>query len=244
MLKHAAPFSELEREAVYKSILTRRDVRAQFLPRSIAPQALARILLAAHHAPSVGFMQPWDFLLVDDATTKQNIKNIFEAANEEAAAKFSGERASLYPKLKLEGITESPLNICITCSRNRSEGAVLGRTHMPEMDLFSSVCAAQNMWLAARAEGIGMGWVSIFHPQELRDILGIPDDVEIVAYLCLGYVDELHDKPELEHKNWAKRTELNTLLHRNRWQEQSLDTETTEALATETERLHTLHQTG
>lgn len=242
MTRAAAPFSTEEREAVYKSIFTRRDVRSEFLPTPITPDVIARLLLAAHHAPSVGFMQPWDFILIDDPALRASVKTLFQQANGEAAEMFAGDRQSQYRAMKLEGITEAPLNMCITCSRKRSDGAVLGRTHIPQMDLYSTVCAVQNLWLAARAEGIGMGWVSIFHPERMKILLGIPEDVEIIAYLCLGYVEQLHEKPELEVAGWAKRTPLPTLIHANGWNNQT--DHLTEALNTETRRLHALHHTA
>lgn len=230
MIKQATTFSDAEREAVYKTIFTRRDVRSQFLPRTIPPETIARLLLAAHHAPSVGFMQPWDFIVIDDMALRAKVKKLFEEANAEAATMFEGERADLYRSLKLEGIVEAPLNLCITCSRKRSDGPVLGRTHIPQMDLYSTVCAVQNLWLAARAEGIGMGWVSIFKPEQMKALLGIPADVEIIAYLCLGYVNELHEKPELEAAGWAKRTPLASILHSNGWQKNFAGTELADAL--------------
>ena len=154
-------FSSAERDAVYKCIFNRRDVRGQFLPDPVPDQVLARILNAAHHAPSVGFMQPWDFIVVRDAAIMQRVRDSFQAANEEAAGMFEDEKQETYRRLKLEGIVEAPIGICITCDRSRTGPVVLGRTHQADMDLYSAVCAVQNLWLAARAEGIGVGWVSI-----------------------------------------------------------------------------------
>jgi 5,6-dimethylbenzimidazole synthase len=131
---------------------------------------------------------------------------------------FPAERQSKYRTLKLEGIRKAPLNICVTCDRTRGGDVVLGRTHNSSMDLYSTVCAVQNLWLAARAEGIGMGWVSIFRDADLKSILGIPDRIEIVAYLCLGYVDELYERPELEVKGWNRRLPLDDLIYEERWQ--------------------------
>jgi len=149
-----AAFSIEEREAVYKCIFGRRDVRGQFLPDPVPDDVLARILRAAHHAPSVGFMQPWDFIVVRDAGIKRRLRDSFTAANEEAAAMFEDERQRTYRTLKLEGIVEAPVGVCITCDRSRSGPVVIGRTHQPEMDFYSAVCAVQNLWLAARAENI------------------------------------------------------------------------------------------
>ena len=144
-------FTDEERDAVYKSIYLRRDVRGQFKPDPIPDNVLARIIKAAHHAPSVGFMQPWNFLLIKNAQKKKKVHDIFLNANEEAAEMFDTEQSERYRQLKLEGILESPLNIVITCDRERAGPVVVGRTHDKSMDLFSSVCAVQNLWLAARA---------------------------------------------------------------------------------------------
>ncbi|MGH6759986.1 MAG: 5,6-dimethylbenzimidazole synthase [Phyllobacterium sp.] len=213
----AVAFCDDERAAVYKAIYARRDVRDQFLPRSIEADVLRRILDAAHHAPSVGFMQPWNFIIIRDPRQKARVRGSFDKANEEAAAMFSGEKQSLYRALKLEGIEKAPVNICVTCDRTRGGAVVLGRTHNTQMDLYSTVCSIQNLWLAARVEGIGVGWVSIFHDAEMREILSIPPHVEIVAYLCLGHVDELYDEPELLKKGWRERLPLDDLIFADRW---------------------------
>ena len=211
------PFSAAERAAVYRSIFTRRDVRSQFLPEAIPDAVLSRVLLAAHHAPSVGFMQPWNFLLVRSPAVKQRVHAAFSQANEEAAAMFPDEKRQRYSQLKLQGILDAPLNLCITCDRSRSGPVVLGRTHMPSMDLYSSVCAVQNLWLAARAEGLGVGWVSIFHEAALQAALGIPPEIVPIAYLCLGYVSEFKDKPELETAGWLPRLPINELVYFEQW---------------------------
>lgn len=226
-LAAAEIFSEAEKEAVYKAIYTRRDVRDQFLPTPLPDDIVEKLLQAAHHAPSVGFMQPWNFILIREAAQKQKIWEAFNRANEEAAQMFDAERQSLYQKLKLEGILKSPLNICITCDRSRGGEVILGRTHNPQMDLYSSVCAVQNLWLVARAEGIGMGWVSIYHDRELKDLLGIPEEIEIIAYLCLGYVDALYEEPELQAKGWRKRLELSDLVSEGQWSALPLAADTT-----------------
>jgi 5,6-dimethylbenzimidazole synthase len=214
----AAGFSDVERAAVYKAIYTRRDVRDQFLSRPIHDEVLTRLLDAAHHAPSVGFMQPWNFIVIRDEARKAEVHRAFTRANEEAKALFADERQALYASLKLEGILKAPINLCITCDRTRGGKVVLGRTHNLQMDIYSTVCAVQNLWLAARAEGIGIGWVSIYHDRDLRNILGIPDHVEIVAYLCMGYADELYDAPELEKRGWRLRVPLEDLIFDEEWQ--------------------------
>ncbi len=211
-------FKPEEIAAVYKAIFNRRDVRGQFKPEPIADEVMTRLLYAAHHAPSVGFMQPWNFVLVREDKVKQRVHDLFVEANAEAEAMFEGERRQLYSSLKLQGILEAPINICITCDRERINGPVLGRTHNPAMDLFSSVCAAQNLWLTARAEGLGVGWVSIFEQQKLQRALAIPDNVVPVAYLCVGYVSHFYTQPELAEKGWRQRLPLEDLVYFDRWQ--------------------------
>ena len=213
----AAPFSHAERAAVYRAIETRRDVRDQFLPDPLPDDLVRRLLEAAHNAPSVGFMQPWNFVLVRAEETKRRMHAAFERANAEAAAMFSGERQEQYRNLKLEGVLKAPLSICVTCDPTRGGAVVLGRTHNPRMDVYSTVCAVQNLWLAARAEGVGVGWVSIFHDSDIRAILDIPEPIEIVAWLCLGYVDELYCEPELAVKGWRQRLPLEGLVFEERW---------------------------
>jgi len=209
--------SQQDRAGLYRAILTRRDVRGQFRPDPIPDDVLARVLVAAHYAPSVGFMQPWSFLLVRSPAVRARVKAAFDKASGEAAAMFDDAQAARYRALKLEGILDSPLNLCITCDRDRAGPVVLGRTHIPTMDLYSTVCAVQNLWLAARAEGLGVGWVSIMDERELKAILGLPDHVVPVAYLCLGYVSEFLPKPELEAKGWRKRLSLGDLVTMDGW---------------------------
>lgn len=210
-------FTGAERDALYKAIFSRRDVRGQFLPDPIPEDVLRRILLAAHHAPSVGFMQPWNFLVITDPAVKARIHADFATANEEAANQFDGERRDLYSRLKLEGIREAPVNLLVTCDRERAGPVVLGRTHMPTMDLYSCVCAVQNLWLAARAEGLGVGWVSILHESALKAILGVPERIVPIAYLCVGRVSHFEATPELAIKGWRQRLDLDDLIFRDRW---------------------------
>jgi 5,6-dimethylbenzimidazole synthase len=209
-------FSEVERTAVYRAIFARRDCR-RFLPDPVPDVVLARLLAAAHHAPSVGFMQPWNFLLIRSLDVRRRIKAAFERANACAAEQFSGTRGAVYRTLKLEGILESPLNLCVTCDRSRHGPVVLGRTAQPEMDLYSTVCAVQNLWLAGRAEGVGVGWVSIIDPSDLRAILQIPDGVVPVAYLCLGRVAEFSGTPELQRLGWLDRIDWQPLVFEDVW---------------------------
>ena len=162
-------------------------------------------------------MQPWNFILIREQADRDRIWQAFSSANEEAVGMFPESLQSKYKSLKLEGIRKAPLNVCVTCDRHRNGDVVLGRTHNSNMDLYSTVCAVQNLWLSARAEGIGMGWVSIFHDSDLKDILEIPSQIEIVAYLCLGFVDQLYSRPELEVKGWNNRMPLEELVFEGKW---------------------------
>ncbi|MGE0240722.1 MAG: 5,6-dimethylbenzimidazole synthase [Parvibaculaceae bacterium] len=213
----AGDFDDAARAAVYRAIFTRRDIRAAFLKDPIPDEVLARLLLAAHHAPSVGFMQPWSFIVIRDAGRRTRIRDLVMAARAEEVGHVEGARQELYRSLKLEGILEAPVNLCVTCDRTRAEGSPLGRWHNPEMDLYSTVCAVQNLWLAARAEGIGMGWVSILDKAALKSLLGIPAHVVPVAYLCLGYVGDFARTPELENKGWRARRPLADLIASETW---------------------------
>lgn len=216
-LAPAAAFSTEEREAVYRAIFTRRDVRSQFLPDPVPDGVLARVLTAAHHAPSVGFMQPWSFIVLRNLALRMRLHEHFLKANAEAAALFDGERAEKYRSFKLEGLVEAPVALCITCDPDRAGPVVLGRTHDPAMDRYSTVCAVQNLWLAARTEGLGVGWVSIIEPRALSGELGLPERVVPVALLCLGFVREAWREPELAAKGWRKRLDAADVLHFDGW---------------------------
>jgi 5,6-dimethylbenzimidazole synthase len=210
-------FPAPEARGVYRAIYERRDVRGQFRPDPIPEAVLVRLLQAAHRAPSVGFMQPWDFILIENLATRQRVKALFDRENERAAELYSGDRAQLYRSLKLEGILDAPLNLCVTCDRGRGGPHVLGRNTILDTDLFSVCLAVQNLWLAARAEGVGVGWVSILEPAELAEILGLPSGVVPLAYLCLGYVSEFLPEPELQARGWRERLPLSELVHLDRW---------------------------
>lgn len=213
-LGHASShaFDQAGRDAVYRAIFTRRDVRSNFIADPVDDPTLARILNAAHHAPSVGFMQPWNFIVIRDKAMREQVRDLFLKARGEEAAHIAEGRQALYRKLRLEGICESALNLCITCNRERARDSPLGRWHNPEMDLFSTVCAVQNLWLAARTEGIGVGWVSILDTTALKSLLSIPDQVVPVAYLCVGRVAEFSPRPELETKGWRSRLSPSELI--------------------------------
>jgi 5,6-dimethylbenzimidazole synthase len=210
-------FSEEERRGLYRAIYERRDVRSFFRPHEISDEVLARLLNAAHHAPSVGFMQPWRFIVIRDRHVRQSIHEIFDRARHAAAEIYPDDRRAKYDTLKLAGILQAPINLCVACDEASIRGHGLGRQTMPETALYSAVCAVQNLWLAARAEGVGVGWVSILDVDELRGALGIPEGVVPIAYLCLGYVTEFGTQPELELKGWEQRARLASLIHFERY---------------------------
>ncbi len=216
-------FSEAERRGVYRAIYERRDVRADFIEKPVPDDVLGRILDAAHHAPSVGFMQPWDFIVIRDERVRAAVHDNFARANREASRIYSGERLALYADLKLEGILRAPVNICVTCDRTRTRGHGLGRQSSPETDLYSTVCAIENLWLAARAESLGVGWVSILEFEELKSLLQIPSHVTVVAYLCAGYVSDFSPRPDLERRGWEGREDLARLVHFDSWDSQDED---------------------
>src|SRR5258708_1376415 len=210
-------FSEEERRGLYRAIYERRDVRSFFKPDDIPDDVLARLLDAAHHAPSVGLMQPWGFIVIRDREVRQTVYEIFDRARRAAARIYTDGRRAMYDTLKLAGILEAPLNLWVTCDEATIPGHGLGRQTMRETGLYSTVCAVQNLWLAARAEGVGVGWVSILDVDELRAALDIPKAVVPAAYLCLGYVTELGPQPELELKGWEQRAPLPGLMHFERY---------------------------
>jgi 5,6-dimethylbenzimidazole synthase len=210
-------FGDLERDAIYKVMRGRRDVR-QFRPQPIPDEVLRRILEMAHLAPSVGFMQPWNFILISSAEIRRQIKALFEETNARELAKIEEpERKQLYARLKLEGILEAPLNIAVTCDGRRDAPFVLGRAPMPQTDLFSTCLAIQNLWLAARAENVGVGWVSILDGPAAEQLLRLPAGVQLVAYLCVGYPTEFRPKPMLEEVNWKHRQPLGELVFQDTW---------------------------
>ncbi len=211
-------FSGLERRAVYKAIYERRDIRGEFSSTTIPQKVLMKLLTAAHHAGSVGFMQPWNFIVVKDAGVKSQIKEIFNKENKKASQNYTGSKGQKYRSLKLEGIEETPINICVTCDPTRGGTHVLGRNTIKRTDVFSTCCAIQNLWLAARAEGIGVGWVSILNNRLLKNILKIPRHIKPVAYLCLGYVAKFPRKPILETVGWRKRVPVEQLIFWDGWE--------------------------
>jgi 5,6-dimethylbenzimidazole synthase len=210
-------FTEEEKQGVYKAIYTRRDVRSHFIDKEIPEDVLLRILDAAHHAPSVGFSQPWNFIIIRDKDTRLKVKALFEQELMRSAEMLEEPRRSKYLSLKLEGIMESNVNICVTYDHSRFGPFVIGRSSIPETGIYSVCCAIQNLWLAARAEGIGVGWVSILDNNGLKKILGIPDSIIPIAYLCLGYVTHFESKPDLERVGWLPRIPLSSIIYYERW---------------------------
>lgn len=210
-------FDASDRDAVYRAIYTRRDVRT-YLPQPVSPALLRRLLEAAHRAPSVGFMQPWNFLLVDDPALRQSVHAHVVGVQAEAGAAYQGDQRSVYDSLKLQGILDAPLNLLVTCDPTRG-GEVLGRATMRETDVYSTCLAIQNLWLAARAEGLGVGWVSLMRPDVLRPLFGIPEHVILVAWLTIGYPVELPETPLLERVGWRQRQPLDALVFQDRWGE-------------------------
>ena len=207
-------YSDAERAAVYRAIYERRDMR-HFLSAPIAPEILTRLLDAAHHAPSVGFMQPWRFIRITCPDLRKVIHGLVEQERIDTAKALS-EREDEFMKLKVEGILEcGAVMVAALCEQR--EQFIFGRRTMPEMDLASLSCAIQNMWLAARAEGLGLGWVSMFEPESLKSLLNMPKDSQPLAILCLGYVEKFYDKPMLEQQQWEERKDINTLLFENTW---------------------------
>lgn len=194
-------FTASEQQVLEEILLHRRDVRGNHFKKDpIAQEEVNRILQAALAAPSVGFSQPWEFVIIHDEETKKEIRTSFQEENEKAIAQFSDEKQQKYIRLKLEGITESPLNIAVFYKPKNEP--VLGQTSMPNMGKYSVVCAIQNMWLMARSLNIGMGWVSILDPEKVKKILNAPTENQLIGYLCFGYTDKFYNKPELEIKKW------------------------------------------
>jgi 5,6-dimethylbenzimidazole synthase len=205
-------FCEADKRGLYRAIQERRDVRSGFLPEPLSEPLLLRLLEAAHHAPSVGFMQPWRFLVLRSRSARMRVHEIFVESNRAALNSYDGAQAVQYDGLKLEGILEAPQNVCVLCDPDSERGHRLGRHSMPQTAIYSAVCAVQNLWLAARAEGIGMGWVSILDPDALKQVLGVPSNMAVVAYLCLGYVDKFAPVPDLERVGWENRMPLAEVL--------------------------------
>lgn len=208
-------YSDTERDAVYRVIAERRDMR-HFLPNTVVEEAvLQRVLHAAHQAPSVGLMQPWRFIRISDAKLREQIYALVDAERQ-LTAQALGERDTEFLRLKVEGIRDCA-ELWVAALMDRREPHVFGRRTLPEMDLASVACAIQNMWLAARAEGLGMGWVSLFDPQGLASSLNIPAGGKPVAILCLGQVKEFYAAPMLQLEGWRTPQPLHEMLYENCW---------------------------
>jgi nicotinate-nucleotide--dimethylbenzimidazole phosphoribosyltransferase len=214
-------FDTAQRDAVYRAIFERRDVRS-YLPDAVPEDVLARVLEAAHRAPSVGFMQPWTFLVLRDVETRKRIHSHFLEVNARASAQYEADQRRTYQALKLQGILDAPLNILVTCDPMRAGEHVLGRFTMPETDVYSTCLAVQNLWLAARVEGLGVGWMSIMEKRTVREILGVPESIELVAYLTLGYPVEFARAPLLSEVGWRQRLPLADVVFEDRWGQRSI----------------------
>jgi 5,6-dimethylbenzimidazole synthase len=220
-LNQTQHFIKEESDLLSEIMSARRDVRGnRFLPNKLKQEDIKQIFAAALMAPSVGFSQPWEFVTIDQSETKQKVADSFFIENEKAkalfnAGKFEVGKLEQYQQLKLEGIIESPLNIAVFY--NPQSGPVLGQTSMPDMGRYSVVCAIQNMWLKARSLNIGMGWVSILDPIQVKSILNAPADRELIAYLCLGEVDKFYDKPELETLKWQEKKTAEKVIYSDRY---------------------------
>ncbi|HEK1692845.1 TPA: 5,6-dimethylbenzimidazole synthase [Pseudomonas putida] len=214
MSEHA--FSDAERAAVYRAIGERRDMR-HFAGGSVAPEVLGRLLAAAHQAPSVGLMQPWRFIRISQSELRGRIQALVEQERVRTAHAL-GERTDAFMKLKVEGINDCA-EVLVAALMDNREPHIFGRRTLPEMDLASLACAIQNLWLAARAEGLGLGWVSLFDPQALAALLGMPAGAKPVAVLCLGPVTEFYPAPMLVMEKWAEARPLSDMLYENQWGE-------------------------
>ncbi|MGJ3700277.1 5,6-dimethylbenzimidazole synthase [Variovorax sp. AFSI2.2] len=207
-------FAAHEVRAVYRAIHERRDMR-HFAGGQVAPELLRRLLEAAHHAPSVGFMQPWRFIRVRDGALRQRLHDVIERERV-LTARALGEREDAFMRLKVQGVLDAAELLAVSLADGR-EQHVFGRRTLPQMDLASASCAIQNLWLAARAEGLGMGWVSLFDPAEVSALLGLPEGAEPIALLCLGPVHDFYEEPMLQRERWARREPLSALVFDERW---------------------------
>ena len=206
-----------QRIGLYEALHRRRDVRGQFTGEAVDEATLWRVLEAAHAAPSVGLSQPWDFVLVDDPGLKQGFWAHVQAERDRFAATLDGERAEVFAGIKIDGVLESSLSVVVTYDPDRGGTQVLGRHAIDDAGLYSTCLAIQNLWLAATAEGVGVGWVSFYREEFLRDLLGIPERVRPVAWLCLGPVTRLQQKPDLERHGWRQRRPLADAIHHETW---------------------------
>ena len=214
-------FSNEDQDLLEQVMLHRRDVRGNnFLPDEVPDEVINKVIHSASLAPSVGFSQPWEFVLIRDQSVKKQVCESFEIENKKAAGAFSDDKREFYTRLKLEGILEAPVNIAVFYRPPTTP--VLGQNTMLETGEYSVVCAVQNMWLMSRALNIGLGWVSILEPESVKKILKVPPGNKLVAYLCLGYVGEFFSTPELERLKWKKRKSIESVVHRDENPDQPL----------------------
>ncbi|TXT36668.1 MAG: 5 6-dimethylbenzimidazole synthase [Comamonadaceae bacterium] len=207
-------FTPQERAAVYRAIFERRDMR-HFAGGTVAPEVMRRLLTAAHHAPSVGFMQPWRFIRISQAELRQQLQALVEQERLTTASTL-GQRQEEFMRLKVEGLLDAAEVWAVALADGR-EQHIFGRRTLPQMDLASAACAIENLWLAARAEGLGVGWVSLFDPLAVAELLHLPTGAEPIALLCIGPVHAFYEEPMLQQERWAKRCPLDDLLFENTW---------------------------
>jgi 5,6-dimethylbenzimidazole synthase len=206
-------FDALFREQLSQLLAWRRDVR-RFQPTPVSRDALSRLMEVACSAPSVGLSQPWRFVTIDDLTRRRLVSDEFRRSNLAALDSYPANAASEYARLKLAGLDEAPCHLAVFADRETTQGRFLGRATMPETADYSAVAAIVTMWLAARAEGIGIGWVSILSPSRIAEILSVPSEWRFIAYLCIGYPEEAMQKPELEKEGWESRRPISEFLFR------------------------------
>lgn len=213
-------FSQSDKDAIYRVISERRDMR-HFLPDPVSPEIMTRLFHAAHQAPSVGLMQPWRFIRIQSKAMRNRLHEIVDKERQQTAEQLD-ERKAEFLALKVQGILDCAEVVVVALMDHRDQH-VFGRRTLPEMDLASASCAIQNMWLAARAENIGMGWVSIFDPKELAELLQIPIGAKPIAILCIGHVETFYDQPMLIEESWAERGDLNDYVMSETWELQKAD---------------------
>ncbi|WP_432104380.1 nicotinate-nucleotide--dimethylbenzimidazole phosphoribosyltransferase [Streptomyces sp. bgisy091] len=230
----APGYDDAEREAVLRVMRERRDIRNGFRSDPIPHEVLLRVLEAAHTAPSVGHSQPWDFVVIRSAETRRSMHELAQRQRDAYAKSLPKARAKQFKELKIEAILDTPVNIVVTADPTRGGRHTLGRHTQPQMAPYSSALAVENLWLAARAEGLGVGWVSFFDEREMVRALGLPDHLEVVAYLCVGYVDEFPDEPELMQAGWSKRRPLSWVVHEETYGRRALPGEEPHDLLQET----------
>lgn len=201
---------------MYKVIRARRDIRI-FLPDPVPDATLAEILAAGHLGPSVGFMQPWNFIVIRDPAIRQHLQQLVDKERVRAGEHYSDTQRDFYLRLKVEGLMDAPLTLCVTTDPTRGGPHVLGRNTIPETDLMSTACAIENMWLAARAEGVAMGWVSMYRKEDVRELLGIPSHVEPVTLLTVGFTPDFPEIPLLQRVGWWERLDVASLVFEDKW---------------------------